>query len=169
MRGSWVKPFLFVLVSILVLPPVVSAQGRKLKKIERPPETRREPAVTDLPTPQQCEQVVRIIAAAYGDVEIEEHLHRDFPYRSEFLDALKRTSLSATNVELYVEAVENTSFTPVEEIRDAQQGPIFITDCIADVRTRVTFDDPQTGERVTRDPGRGQWRIRFSRPAGGAR
>jgi hypothetical protein len=40
-------------------------------------------------------------------------------------------------------------------------APELFADCIADVRTRLAFDDARTGLRTVRDVGRAQWRVRF--------
>ena len=162
---SPLRKTLAVLVVIAVAIPLL-AQGRKLKKIERPPEAAAvsPPPDVPLPTSQQCESMIRTVVANYRPDQIEEYLHPDFPNRGQFVDAMRRVELEVTNLELRVESIESTRFTPLQRIEQGGQ-PALVTDCIADVRTRLMFDDPDTGERTVRDPGRTELRIRFSRRA----
>ncbi|HUP63787.1 MAG TPA: hypothetical protein VM557_00705 [Thermoanaerobaculia bacterium] len=174
----------FVLLGAGALP--LFAQARKLDPIRRPPrpqppaEAPREPVPTTiapspvlppipLPTAAACEDAVRRVAASYEPSEIETILAANFPNRFELIDALRRASLRATNIELRVESVESTTILPWEiiEQRPARDGTIFIlaSDCITDVRTRLIFDDPATGERTVGELGRGEWRIRFTHHA----
>lgn len=142
------------------------AQARSLKKI-RPNPPAAAPDAT--PSPMQaesCIQAVHQIAAAWSQARIDEVLHEDFPNRDELIDTIRRETVGVTNVTLTVEAVTSTSFTPAREVKGRR-----VTDCIADVVTRLLFDDPETGERVRREPGRAQWRIELELPqaGGGAR
>lgn len=125
------------------------AQGRTARKIRVPEKA----ATTSGVTPDQCRAAVHDIARRWGSENLRQALHPDFPNRSELLDAVRRSTLRGTNVALAVEAVEGTRLVPSKDGRS--------TDCIADVSTRLQFDDPATGQRQSGNPGRAQWRIRF--------
>ena len=65
----------------------------------------------------------------------------------------------------FVESVERIEIRgwQLPEGADAEaegQIPLHST-CVVDVRTRLTYDDPDTGERIVRDVGRAQWMLRF--------
>ncbi len=159
------------LIFVLVPPRAAVPQGRELKKIPRPPKVNEAMPLSaeQLPGSAQCEAAVRRVARAWGSAEdLDPLLMPEFPNRSQFLDATRRARLQATNIELEVEAIVGTHFTPPEVV-STDEGERIVTDCIAEVTSRVIFDDPETGERITRDPGHAQWRIRFSRATGGAR
>lgn len=126
------------------------AQGRTARKIRTP---QKPAAGASAVTPEQCREAVHKIAGAWGSESLRLALHPDFPNRSELMDSVRRSTLRGTNVVLSVEAVEGTRFTPSKDGRS--------TDCIADISTRLQFDDPATGERRSANVGRAQWRIRF--------
>jgi hypothetical protein len=148
--------------------PAAGQETRRLRRIERPAPAAplyQGPALP-LPTREQCEAAVRRIAADYGPGGLEPHLAPEFPYREELLDVLERVALVATRIELRVESVESVE---IEPWRLTPRGPAgagegereVFSDCLADVRTRLSFDDPETARRIVRDVGRAQWRVRF--------
>jgi hypothetical protein len=131
-------------------PEVVLAQGRTVRKIrtpEKPPQT-----VSTLAS-ETCSAAVHFIARAWGTDRLRNALHHEFPNGPELIDSIRRLTLDATNLVLSVEAVEGMQFT--------QSPDGHSTDCIADVSTRLLFDDPESGERRTGSTGRAQWRIRL--------
>ena len=158
---------------------LLAQESRRLKRIERPAAQAplyQGPAIP-LPTREQCEAAVRRIADDYGPGGLERHLADEFPYREELLDELEKVALYATRIELDVESIESVKLEPwrlaVAEPGGASEPPAsdggmeegegvtLFSDCIADVRTRLSFDDPDTGSRTVRDVGRAQWRLRF--------
>ena len=163
--------FLLAAVATMTTSPAYANQAREFEKIEVPEEqegeTTRAPEeiAPSLPTDQACEEAVRAIAGAYEPGRLEEYLHEEFPNRSELLDALRRADLRVTNIELFVESVEGTRILPwqIVEEESTDQGTRYhlASDCVADVRTRLVFEDPETGERTVRDVGRAEWRVRF--------
>ncbi|HSN67930.1 MAG TPA: hypothetical protein VLV48_01710 [Thermoanaerobaculia bacterium] len=146
----------------------VSAQARRIKKIEKPPAPAAPtPATPATPAPAApapaidpavaapCREAVGRIAASYGP-DMGAMLHREFPNREHFLDELRRADLRATRLALIVESIESIRVEP-----SAEDSGVESIDCIADVRTRLTWDDPDTGERTVEEPGRAEWRIRL--------
>jgi len=139
---------------------VLSAQEtRRLGRIQRPKA--EAPLYTGrplpLPTREACEQAVRAIASDYRPGGLDRHLADEFPYRQELLDLLSKAAVYATRIELAVESIESVRVDPWR----VGAGKKLTSDCLADVRTRLTFDDPSTGIRTVRDVGRAQWRVRF--------
>lgn len=134
------------------------AQGRTVRKI-KVPEKPKSGASTI--SPEQCREAVHKIARAWGGESLRRALHTQFPNRSELIDSVRRATLRGTNVALSVEAVEGVRFTPSKDGRS--------TECIADVSTRLQFDDPATGQRQSGDVGRAQWRISFATPPQGSK
>jgi hypothetical protein len=144
-------------------------ESRQIRRIQRP-EASAQPydgPAPSLPTRKECERAVRQIASDYGPGGLEQHLAPEFPYREEVLDALDKVALYATRIELVVESVESVRVEPWRLLppsgadATAQPGRVLAADCLADVRTRLTFDDPATGQRTVRDVGRAQWRLRI--------
>jgi len=147
-------------------------ESRRIRRIPVPPTAVPAPAVKieadRLPPPpsrSEVEGAVQKVAEAYGHSELEKMLARDFPNREELLDALRRIQNRATDIRLYVESVERVevgAWQVAEGADPAAEGqiPVYST-CVVDVRTRLTFDDPDTGERIVRDVGRAQWMLRF--------
>jgi len=143
----------------LTLPPMVAAavlallaeaamaQGRTVRKIKGAEKT-----AASTVTPEQCTAAVHQIAGRWGSEGLRDALHPDFPNRAELIDSIRRSTLRSSNVALSVEAITGTRLVA------AKDGS---TDCIADVSTRLQFDDPATGQRQTGQVGRAQWRIRF--------
>lgn len=139
---------LFVLLACFVAPAVM-AQGRTVRKIKGAEKTVSGASAI---TPEQCTAAVHQIAGRWGSDRLGEALHPEFPNRGELMDSIRRSTLRSSNVVLSVEAVTGTRMVA------AKDGS---TDCIADVSTRLQFDDPTTGRRQTGEIGRAQWRIRF--------
>lgn len=158
--GRWLA---IAIVVALAIPPMTFAQGRTLQTIVKKGAPGPQKAA---PAPGLCVAAVHHIAAAWADANLEEVLSADFPNRTQLIDAIRRASLRATNVALVVESVPTTRYSPVVA-RDGRQ----VTDCVADVVTRVIWDDPVTGARQRGAEGRGQWRIEIvmAAPAGGTR
>lgn len=148
------RRFAVALACALAIPSFAFAQGRTLKPIQR--QQAAAPATAAPLPPEACVAAVHQIAEAWADARLEEVLHPDFPNRAELLDAIRRAALRATNVALVIESVPSTRYTPPES-----RGGRQVTDCIADVVTRVMWDDPQTGKRRRGDEGRAQWQIEF--------
>jgi hypothetical protein len=157
-----------VVGAVVVLADNASAQEtRQMRRIERPTAKAplyQGPAVP-LPTRESCEEAVRRIADDYGPGGLERWLAPDFPNREEVLDLLEKVALYATRIELTIESIESLKIEPwrVDEAtsKNADQPLVIFSDCIADVRTRLNFDDPATGTRTVRDVGRAQWRLRY--------
>lgn len=149
---------LLTLLCVLLVPQVADGQARTIERIRTPSAPEGE--VLDLPDPERaaCEDAVHEIAAAYGPDELGPWLHERFPNRSELLDALARLDLRVINLELRVESIERIVVLPWRRIDDET-----VADCVATVRTRLVFDDPETGERTVEEPRQAQWRIRFTR------
>lgn len=140
---------------IPVPPTAVPAQAADIDADRLPP----------LPSRPEVENAVQQVAAAYGHSELEKMLARDFPNREELLDALRRIQDRATDIRLFVESVERVDVGAWQVAEGADpkvegQVPLHST-CVVDVRTRLTYDDPDTGERIVRDVGRAQWMLRF--------
>jgi hypothetical protein len=200
--GALVSVVLLLAVSLL-------AQGRKLKKIEKPASATQPVSVVPLPSDEQCRAAVYEVALRYGPREIENVLHPDFPNREELIDAIRRADLRVTNVRLEVESIESTklepwqpasaddqrasaavaSGAPTQELTSPRPPPgtststtsagtrpsttaaapvastqvSFVSDCIADVRSRLVFEDINTGLRIVHPAGRAEWRLRFAR------
>lgn len=139
-----------LLIIVAAVPEPGSGQGRSVRKIR----TADKPAATATPgTAEACTAAVHQIARSWGTDALRRNLHPDFPNAPELVDSIRRATLRATNITLVVESVEGMNFTPSKDGRS--------TDCIAEVSTRLMFDDPQSGERRTGTTGRAQWRIRF--------
>lgn len=147
-------------------------ESRRIRRIPVPPTAVPVPAVEieadRLPPPpsrSEIENAVQKVAEAYGHSELEKMLARDFPNREELLDALRRIQDRATDIRLYVESVERVevgAWQVAEGVDPTARGQIPLhSTCVVDVRTRLTYDDPDTGERIVRDVGRGQWMLRF--------
>lgn len=150
------------------LPP----QGRTVQPIPTRPRTESSaPVPADLapplPTREECELSARAVAAAYGSTDLEPLLHERFPNREELLDALDRLNLRATGIELEVESIESLRVLPWQAAGRRRGGEtgILTADCIVDLRTRLVFDDLETGERTVTDPARAEWRLRFTAEA----
>jgi hypothetical protein len=144
-------------LAVVLFPDRAVAQARKLNPIEKPKEGRAATGeLPPLPSPGVCQQFVQRAVRAWGKPELTDILDPSFPNRGELLDAIARATVRASNLELRLESIENTRYTPWQ-----QAGNGIATDCIADVRTRVTFDDPATGQRTVRNPSRSEWRVRF--------
>jgi hypothetical protein len=140
---------------IPVPPTAVPADAAKVEAERLPPP----------PSRPEVENAARQVADAYGHSELERMLARDFPNREELLDALRRIQNRATDIRLYVESVERVEIGAWQVAEGADpkaegQIPLRST-CVVDVRTRLTYDDPDTGQRVVRDVGRAQWVLRF--------
>jgi hypothetical protein len=161
---------LLVVATIALCLPVAPAdaqQGRRLRRIERP-ATRGPLYAGDVPLPTRasCERAVRRIAAAYRPGgELGPWLAPDFPNREELLAALERVALHATQVRLEIESIESIRVEPwrVDEAKSKPRLRHLVAECVADVRTRLSFDDPATGRRAVRSVGRAQWRLRYER------
>ena len=141
---------------IPVPPPAVPAEAGEIEPARLPP----------LPSRSEVENAVQQVAGAYGHSTLEGLLVRDFPNREELLDSLRRIQNRATDIRLYVESVERVevgAWQVAEGADPAAEGqiPVYST-CVVDVRTRLTYDDPDTGERIVRDVGRAQWRLQFA-------
>ncbi len=149
-----------------------ATQGRTLKRIktvesaELPDEVAAIAA--DLPERQQCVDAAYDIAAAYG-ADVESVLHEDFPNRAEFINALQRSALRVSSLELAVESVEAARIQPWQllgsEEGDDNTVYTLVSDCIVDIRMRVVFDGSTSGQRAVSDVVRGEWRIRFTSEA----
>jgi hypothetical protein len=140
---------------IPVPPTAVPAEAPEIEASRLPP----------LPSRPEVENAVRQVAKAYGHSELEGLLARDFPNREELLDALRRVQDRATDIRLHVESVERIEVGPWQAPEGTDpvaegQVPLHST-CVVDVRTRLTYDDPDTGDRIVRDVGRAQWMLRF--------
>jgi hypothetical protein len=161
--------FLLLLVCWAAGPALVAQETRQIRRIPRPEAAAPpyEGPAPPLPTRDECERAVRRIAADYGPGGLEQHLAPEFPYREEVLDLLEKVALYATRIELQVESIESVRVEPWRQLPPAagdatpRPGRVLAADCLADVRTRLTFDDPATGKRTVRDVGRAQWRLRF--------
>jgi hypothetical protein len=153
----------WVVLGILLaaLPPALPAQSRTLKPIK---PRAAAPSATDAISRETCVAAVHRIAAAWGEGRVDEVLHPEFPNRMEVVASLRQASVAAPNRRLSVEAVPATRSTAVET-----RGGERVAECVADVVTRVSYDDPETGLRVQKDEGRAQWRILFALPAEGER
>lgn len=171
MRRRWLRETAALALLTLALGTATpgEAQRRRLRKIDPPKPAEVEGEVVEglvPPTATACETAARRIAAAYGSDGLRGLLHEDFPNRDEVLDALSRSGLRVSRLELGVESV---GALEIEPWRLAGDG-IAISDCHLDVRTLLSFDDLETGERQA-VPGRHRWRIRFTRvlasPPGG--
>jgi len=162
MRSAKLGWLVLAVAGLAIFPVALDGQARRLSKI---PVFKHKgeslPGAPLLPTPAECQEAVRRIAAAYAPDSVDELaplLARDFPNRSEFLDALRRADLRVSRLELRVESVERTLIQPWTH----DEGPnVWSADCIADVRTRLIYDDPATGKRTVSDPDRAEWQIRF--------
>lgn len=151
----------------------VLPQGRTVQPIPtRPRAESREPVPAELAPPlparEECELSVRAVAAAYGSADLEPLLHERFPNRNELLDALDRLNLRVTGIELVVESIESLRVLPWQAAGRRRGGEtgILTADCIVDLRTRLVFDDLETGERTVTDPARTEWRLRFTAEEG---
>jgi hypothetical protein len=143
-----------ILCALLALVPVtVFGQGRTVRKIPKAPD--KQPASTLGVTPEQCAATVQQIARTWGSNRLRDALHPSFPNAPELMDSIRQATLRGTNVALQVEAIQGTKLTQSKDGNSA--------DCVADVSTRLQFDDPKTGQRRTGPVGRAQWRIRFER------
>jgi hypothetical protein len=156
--GRWI---IFGLCALTAGATALRAQeARQLGRIQRPKA--EAPLYTGrplaLPTREACEQAVRTIAGDYRPGGLDRHLADEFLYRQELLDLLAKVAVYATRIELRVESIESVRVDPW---RVAPGRKTLTSDCLADVRTRLTFDDPSTGIRTVRDVGRAQWRVRF--------
>jgi hypothetical protein len=169
-RTKLVGWLVLLLLAWWSMPSVLAAQEtRQIRRIPRPEVTGQayDGPAPPLPTREECERAVRRIAADYGPGGLEQHLAAEFPYREEVLDLLEKVALYATRIELQVESIESVRVEPWRLLpaaagdAAAQPGRVLVSDCLADVRTRLTFDDPSTGIRTVRDVGRAQWRLRF--------
>lgn len=140
---------LLAAILAVLLAQAVMAQGRTVRKIR---EAEKKAASTSAVAPEQCTAAVHQIARSWGSENLQKALHPEFPNRGELMDSIRRSTLRSSNVTLSVEAVTGTRLVA------AKDGA---TDCIADVSTRLQFDDPATGRRQTGEVGRAQWRIRF--------
>lgn len=139
-------------VSLLVMLPILAhGQARTVRKIRGPEKAPVAAGVSH----DQCAAAVQQIARSWGSPRLRDHLHPSFPNGPELIDSIRNATLRATNVALQIEAVEGTRFIVSKDGR--------FTDCIADVSTRLQFDDPETGARSPGTAGRAQWRIRFDR------
>jgi len=150
---------------LLIATPLFS-QARKLKRIKRPAPTVEQKAargdLPPLPDHSLCEARVREIAKSYGAGDIAHFLAADFPNRGEFLDALERARQRATSIELLIESIESTRYTTWKKEEPPTGATAAVsTVCIAEVRTRLVFDDAETGERTVSNPSRTEWQIRF--------
>ena len=140
-----------------------------MRHIERPQVHRDvgplyEGKPVPLPSREACEQSVRKVAAAYRPGRtLGSWLAADFPNREELLDALERAAPHATRVTLEVESIESAKIEPWRlDARKSKPGEQHIVvNCVADVRTRLSYDDPASGQRVVRDVGRAQWVLRY--------
>ena len=113
-----------------------------------------------LPTREACEAAVRRIARSYGTPQLHRELHEQFPNRYEALDALDRINVRVTDVRLDIESIEAVRIVPVG-VDGGDGAQSVIADCVADVRTRLSYQDAATGDRTVRPAGRASWRIRF--------
>ena len=154
-------------VALLLMPALSAQETRTIRRIDRP-ATRAplyEGPAIPLPTRESCDAAVRRIADDYGPGGLERWLAPDFPNREEVLDLLERVALYATGIELTVESIESVKIEPWRvadpAAKSAGGGLLIFSECVADVRTRINFDDPATGRRTVRDVGRGQWRLRY--------
>jgi hypothetical protein len=124
-----------------------------------------EATLPALPRRAEVENAVREVAKAYGHSELERLLANQFPNREELLDALRRIQDRATDIRLFVESLERVeigAWQVAEGTDPAAKGQIPLhSTCIAVVRTRLTYTDSDTGDRVVRDVGRAQWMLRF--------
>lgn len=164
-------PIFMALLGLLLAAAIPSdgfGQARTLKKITpKPPAETREaaPPQEEVLPRDACIESVHEIAAAWGEGTIDRVLHPDFPNRTELVDAIRRASLDASNITLSVESVPSIRYTPVEVRRGKR-----VTECIAEVVTRLLWEDPRSGERKRGGEGRAQWRIELEvADEGGAR
>ena len=154
-----------VSLALLLVPVLASGQGaRRARPIARKvlvPESLRG----QLPTPDDCREGVREIARGYGPERIREILHERFPNRFEMIDALSRLAVDASSIRLDIESVENVRIEPFKVVtRQSESGAkrkVVITDCVADVRSRLSIDGVSTGARRVLGVERAEWRIRF--------
>ena len=163
-----------VLVFLAALGPSIGwgQESRRIRRIPVPPTPVEADAVKiedgrlpPLPSRSEVENAVQQVAEAYGHADLEVLLARDFPNRGELLDSLRRIQDRATDIRLYVESLERVeigAWQVAEGTDPTTKGrlPLHST-CVVDVRTRLTYDDPYSGEQVVRDVGRAQWMLRF--------
>jgi len=161
-----------VLVAVLGFAIVWGQETRRIRRIPVPPtpvaadaEKIEEARLPPAPSRSEVENAVQQVAEAYGHADLEVLLARDFPNRGELLDSLRRIQDRATDIRLYVESLERMDIGAwrVAEGADPKANgllPLHST-CVVDVRTRLTYDDPDTGERIVRNVGRAQWMLRF--------
>jgi len=159
--------FAWVVVALLMAAALSGQETRTIRRIDRPAARAPlyEGPAGPLPTRESCEAAVRGIAEDYGPGGLERWLGPDFPNREEVLDLLERVALYATRIELTVESIESVKIEPWRVAEEAGKTPdggaLIFSECVADVRTRISFDDPATGRKTVRDVGRAQWRLRY--------
>lgn len=189
----------FCCIVTLVVSTGVLAQGRRIRKIERPVATAATTA--PLPTDEQCRAAVFEVARRYSPREIATVLHPEFPNRDSLIDAMRRADLRVTNMRLEIESIESTKLLPWSEpaaadrraaaevarapatrqVESPRTPPLVsgsaagsvrgdglvelssVSDCIADVQTRLVFESSDTGARTVLPAGRAEWRLRFAR------
>ena len=168
-RSALVLVFLVVFGSAIVW----GQESRRIRRLPVPPTPVAADAVKiedgrlpPAPSRPEIENAVQQVAKAYGHADLEVLLASDFPNRGELLDSLRRIQDRATDIRLYVESLERVEIGAWQGAATERQGDGSImtlySTCLVDVRTRLSFDDPDTGDRIVRDVGRGEWQIRFS-------
>jgi len=145
----------------------LAQESRRLRRIPVPspaPATALpDGTLPALPDRDDVEAAVRRIAASYAGEKLADVLAGDFPNREEVLDTLRRLGQQATSIELLVESVESVRIGPWQPVAaDSGESRTVASVCLADVRTRLAFDDPADGQRTVRPVGRGQWQVRFT-------
>jgi len=167
-RGGARTVALAVCAASVVAALVLAQESRRIRRIPVPATPAAGAALNagnlpELPDSDQVEAAVRQIASSYGSERLADFLAQDFPNREEVLDTLRRVGQQATSIELYIESVEGVQIGPWQRAGDPAGGAQPIASvCVADVRTRLAFDDPTTGQRTVRPVGRGQWQVRFT-------
>lgn len=144
------------LTLIISSPTAIIAEGRPIKKFYKNEES--------LPSPLDrayCENTVYRIAESYGNNELEDYLASDFPNADEVIDTLNRVAFKVTDIELSIQAIQSIHTTPWTETKLRDGTTHLQSQCIVDLRTRLSFDDQTTGKRIIRSVGQTKWHFKL--------
>lgn len=170
MRRRLMKGSLIAAVLCLLAGGLLAQESRRFRPIpifEKTTAAGLPEHLPPLPTRELVEAAAHRIAESYATDDLMTYLAEDFPNKDQLMDTIRRTQARATGIRLFVESIESVQIGPWQmAAHDTSNGRGTVTIqsvCMADVRTRLTFDRTTTGERVVHDVGRAQWMVRFSR------